>query len=478
MHDAFGAAYSSYPQAGSDWRPAVYPTAVFQEPTYNPPSTNGPSTVNASYAPYYPSTQHLIDVDVNYRPNSFTSSERSYPHSQPQSQPQPPQQQRQIQKQAPPSSPRRAEGFGSLRGKVIEDGTGAYKFQTNIVDDSGYIEEVVVVVGMGGIKVMDKNQASQKKLYTLDDLHKWGIRDSDVMILTFLLQNGSAEDVYFRADRRTTGAMLDAVTATCVQLCELKGEPAPSISTENKDGMGIGWVKKCVVSSKAEVDENGQISKDHWRPDSEAKNCTKCNALFTTLRRRHHCRMCGDIFCKSCSSKRVKLLGDNSEPERVCDKCAEVHGRIAASGNQQMTANKISHEELTRKLQEDYDVKYAEAISKRETRKADIPREVQVITPNIETRHTPGNGPAASNYYSSANTNQYTGPPHLWTTEVGPPAQRHPSDRHVGVNDGFREQEVSCPSCNTLLQVYVGVQDTPVECGVCGSHFLVAGLSS
>lgn len=450
----------------------MYPTAVFQDPVYNLQTTSGPSAVNSSYAPYRPSTQHLIDVDVNYRPNSFSSYERRPP--QPQSQPQ----HRPAPKQALSSPPKETQGFGSLRGRVIEDGTGAYKFQTNAVDDSGYVEEVVVVVGMGGIKVMDKNQDSQKKLYTLDDLHKWGIRDSDVMVLTFQLQGGSSEEVFFRADKRTTGAMLDAVTATCVQLCELKGEPAPSISTENKDGMGIGWVKKCIVSPQAELGENGQISKDHWRPDSEVKNCTKCNALFTTLRRRHHCRMCGDIFCKSCSSKRVKLLGDDSDPERVCDKCAEVHERIAASANQSTTPNKVSHEDLARKLQEDYDVKYAEAISKRETRKTELPQEVQVITSNVETKHSTRNGPAPSDYYTTTGRNQYTGPPHLWTTEVGPPSQRYPSDTHVGTDDGFREQEVACPSCNTLLQVYVGAQDTPVECGVCGSHFLVAGLSS
>lgn len=38
-----------------------------------------------------------------------------------------------------------------------------------------------------------------------------------------------------------------------------------------------------------------------WVPDRNAANCMICNARFTTVRRRHHCRMCGMVVCGSCS---------------------------------------------------------------------------------------------------------------------------------------------------------------------------------
>ncbi len=40
------------------------------------------------------------------------------------------------------------------------------------------------------------------------------------------------------------------------------------------------------------------ISKDKWVPDRQAKNCFNCGKVFIPLvRRKHHCRICGRIFC-------------------------------------------------------------------------------------------------------------------------------------------------------------------------------------
>ncbi|RXM34146.1 1-phosphatidylinositol 3-phosphate 5-kinase [Acipenser ruthenus] len=36
--------------------------------------------------------------------------------------------------------------------------------------------------------------------------------------------------------------------------------------------------------------------KQYWMPDSQCKECYDCNEKFTTFRRRHHCRLCGQIF--------------------------------------------------------------------------------------------------------------------------------------------------------------------------------------
>jgi alpha-tubulin suppressor-like RCC1 family protein len=59
-----------------------------------------------------------------------------------------------------------------------------------------------------------------------------------------------------------------------------------------------------------------------WVPDDEAKLCMACKLKFTTVRRRHHCRKCGGLFCDACSDKRFPLLSQGySEPVRVCDRC-------------------------------------------------------------------------------------------------------------------------------------------------------------
>ncbi|RNE98169.1 zinc finger protein [Trypanosoma rangeli] len=38
-----------------------------------------------------------------------------------------------------------------------------------------------------------------------------------------------------------------------------------------------------------------------WKPDSASQQCDSCAKKFEFFRRRHHCRLCGGIFCYSCS---------------------------------------------------------------------------------------------------------------------------------------------------------------------------------
>lgn len=59
-----------------------------------------------------------------------------------------------------------------------------------------------------------------------------------------------------------------------------------------------------------------------WVEDDEASKCMQCTTTFTALRRRHHCRNCGGIFCNACTRKRAPVLKYGfSDKVRVCDKC-------------------------------------------------------------------------------------------------------------------------------------------------------------
>ena len=39
--------------------------------------------------------------------------------------------------------------------------------------------------------------------------------------------------------------------------------------------------------------------------DDNCKTCYKCSITFTVFNRRHHCRICGQIFCNNCSNQSV-----------------------------------------------------------------------------------------------------------------------------------------------------------------------------
>lgn len=62
--------------------------------------------------------------------------------------------------------------------------------------------------------------------------------------------------------------------------------------------------------------------KSYWRADNECKACEMCEAAFTFLRRRHHCRSCGGLFCTSCSSQKICVPSrGHVTPVRVCNLC-------------------------------------------------------------------------------------------------------------------------------------------------------------
>lgn len=65
--------------------------------------------------------------------------------------------------------------------------------------------------------------------------------------------------------------------------------------------------------------------KQYWMPDSVSKECYECSYKFTALRRRHHCRICGQIFCSRCCHQQVpgKLMGYSGDL-RACTYCCHI----------------------------------------------------------------------------------------------------------------------------------------------------------
>jgi len=71
-----------------------------------------------------------------------------------------------------------------------------------------------------------------------------------------------------------------------------------------------------------------------WVLDGEVFNCQMCGVKFDMIKRKHHCRRCGGVFCKQCTPHR-RLLPEGSmitvggisaklnarNPQRVCRHC-------------------------------------------------------------------------------------------------------------------------------------------------------------
>ena len=60
-----------------------------------------------------------------------------------------------------------------------------------------------------------------------------------------------------------------------------------------------------------------------WMPDSHVSRCYSCSTPFTLTRRRHHCRICGMVFCSKCSKWSVETAKGKV---RCCKNCASEQG--------------------------------------------------------------------------------------------------------------------------------------------------------
>lgn len=65
------------------------------------------------------------------------------------------------------------------------------------------------------------------------------------------------------------------------------------------------------------------IPMEHWMKDDETEECLACHKHFSTFFRRHHCRMCGLIFCSNCSKVDTQI-----GKVRVCKPCGDMYRRM------------------------------------------------------------------------------------------------------------------------------------------------------
>ena len=80
---------------------------------------------------------------------------------------------------------------------------------------------------------------------------------------------------------------------------------------------------------EAKVDENaapeavdclrlGFINRqDHWVADKDRKVCSACETKFSLRIRKHHCRICGEVYCSYCTQQKVTWNGNQVSP--CCD---------------------------------------------------------------------------------------------------------------------------------------------------------------
>jgi 1-phosphatidylinositol-3-phosphate 5-kinase len=66
------------------------------------------------------------------------------------------------------------------------------------------------------------------------------------------------------------------------------------------------------------------LDREFWMRDENAKDCFNCGDAFSTFRRKHHCRTCGQIFDAKCTSLVAGKVFGQSGNLRVCKPCEAI----------------------------------------------------------------------------------------------------------------------------------------------------------
>ncbi|WVR06352.1 hypothetical protein IAU60_003383 [Kwoniella sp. DSM 27419] len=119
-------------------------------------------------------------------------------------------------------------------------------------------------------------------------------------------------------------AMLAANAELSQNFSYVPGFPLQNDDTRSVRSLGL--VKKHNSVSKIIRRMRGEgLSKHYWMADEHCKECYDCKSAFTTWRRKHHCRICGQIFCSRCASNIIgaRRFGQDGAV-RVCNLCLKI----------------------------------------------------------------------------------------------------------------------------------------------------------
>ncbi|KAI1614523.1 1-phosphatidylinositol-3-phosphate 5-kinase [Exophiala viscosa] len=116
----------------------------------------------------------------------------------------------------------------------------------------------------------------------------------------------------FRASRTSSSDSTAAMSS-------LRANRDVSVDGSRKNAPNSAAQARSVNKSRSKL-----LSKEFWMRDENAKDCFQCGEPFTTFRRKHHCRLCGQIFDNKCTVLIGGVQFGSNGPVRVCKPCDSI----------------------------------------------------------------------------------------------------------------------------------------------------------
>ncbi|XP_011497004.1 PREDICTED: 1-phosphatidylinositol 3-phosphate 5-kinase [Ceratosolen solmsi marchali] len=213
---------------------------------------------------------------------------------------------------------------------------------------------------------MNKNMNSPSKLTEFAPLSP---EESKPVVVSIFNKIFNLTKISIASKDRTTNSNNDIQnlsedSESCKQLRSKEKLPSEEstgtrFSVDASEGRSLPNVLKRISNIVALKNNNLKSYKDsqlrsYWMPDSVSKQCYECGERFTTFKRRHHCRVCGQIFCSKCCCDEIpgKIMGCIGDL-RVCTYCC----KVVLSYLQSSDIGSVLSADL-KALQEDLEEKY------------------------------------------------------------------------------------------------------------------------
>ena len=90
----------------------------------------------------------------------------------------------------------------------------------------------------------------------------------------------------------------------------------------------------------------------YWMDDNYCESCYSCGSKFSLVLRKHHCRICGQIFCGNCSNDRIagKYFGFSAPRIRCCESCSSESIAFLTASKSATRRRGLAAQEVTKSL--------------------------------------------------------------------------------------------------------------------------------
>lgn len=196
----------------------------------------------------------------------------------------------------------------------------AEKFRMSLLDGQNP-ERIQVEVGLEGVKLLSEDGGRALRIYPLNHISRWALRDTQLVLYTKTPVDVEERAVTLQAPKNVTQSVLDTLTCSCMQMCELlqneeEGNTSSGRSRKESED-NAQWAASILNGGSSRGRQNPEDVEFWHHADKEGWLQSQGDKL-KTWRRRWHVLKDGYIFRFMEAD-----VNSNSKPRGITN-CSEV----------------------------------------------------------------------------------------------------------------------------------------------------------